>query len=520
MNIPEEIKEIGLEFKKNGFEAYLVGGCVRDILLQEMRTAHLTSSWLAPVEPKDWDIATNAAPEKIQEIFPESVYENQFGTVGVKTGSDNSALKIIEVTTYRLEGKYTDKRHPDEIKFAKTIEEDLARRDFTVNAIAIKLTDDNKQLIIDKELNDKSQRSNVGGQMLLVDPFGGQEDLKNRIIRAVGNPEERFQEDALRLLRAARFMAQLNFSIEKNTEEAIKKNANLLEFVSKERIRDEFSKLIMTDNASEGVRKMQDLGLLKYIIPELESGVGVSQNRHHIFTVFDHNIKSLEYAVKEKLLLHLRLAALLHDAGKPKSKRGEGEFATFYGHQVVGERMAIEVLDRLKYPKEMIEKIALLVREHMFVYDPDTVTDAGARRLLRRVGPENIEDLFKLREADRIGSGVPKAQPYRLRHLKFRIEKVSKDPISARMLQADGSDIMRETGLSPGPKIGYILAVLLEEVLDDPNINSKEVLIGRIKTLAVMDDKKLAEMAKFARKSADEAQTGIEEEMKKKYFVE
>lgn len=315
-------------------------------------------------------------------------------------------------------------------------------------------------------------------------------------------------------------MAQLDFSIEKNTETAIRENAGLLEFISKERIRDEFSKIITAENAVDGIREMQRLGLLKYVVPELETGVGVGQNRHHVFTVFDHNVKSLEYAVKEKFLLHLRLAALLHDVGKPKSKRGEGEFCTFYGHQVVGERMAIEILDRLKYPKEMIEKIALLIREHMFVYDPETVTDAGARRLLRRVGPENMDDLFKLREADRIGSGVPKAQPYRLRHLKFRIEKVSKDPISAKMLEVDGADIMREAGLEPCPKIGYILAVLLEEVLDDPSVNSKEILINRIKTLAIMDERKLAEMAKFARKSADEAQTKADEEIKKKYFVE
>ncbi len=484
--IPQDIKELSLELKKNKFEAYLVGGCVRDLLLNR--------------EPKDWDIATNAKPEEIQKIFPENVYENSFGTVGVKTGSEEPALKIVEITTYRLEGRYTDKRHPDEIKFAKTIEEDLARRDFTVNALALSLVE------------------GMAGE--IIDPFGGQVDIENKIIKAVGVPVDRFQEDALRILRAVRFMAQLNFSIEKNTEIAIRENANLLEFISKERIRDEFSKIIMTDNAAKGVREMQRLGLLKYVVPELEAGVGVGQNRHHIFTVFDHNVRSLEYAEKERFLLHLRLAALLHDAGKPKSKRGEGEFCTFYGHQVVGARMAAQILDRLKYPKEMIEKIALLIREHMFVYDPDTVTDAGARRLLRRVSPENIEDLFKLREADRIGSGVPKAQPYRLRHLKFRIEKVSKDPISAKMLEVDGADIMREASLEPCPKIGYILAVLLEEVLDDPAVNSKEILVNRIKTLAVMEDRKLAEMAKFARKSADVAQTMVEEEIKKKYFVE
>jgi poly(A) polymerase/tRNA nucleotidyltransferase (CCA-adding enzyme) len=491
--IPKEILDIGETLEKAGFEAYLVGGCVRDLLLG--------------AEPKDWDITTNAVPEEIQKLFPDSVYENQFGTVGVKINletsdvpniGDNkrtSDVQIIEITTYRKEGKYTDKRHPDDIKFAKTVEEDLARRDFTINAMALNL------------------RPNI------VDPFNGREDLKNKIIRVVGNPEERFQEDALRLMRAVRFMAQLGFIIEKNTEAAIKKHAGLLEFISKERVRDEFSKLLMTDCAAEGIKKMQELGLLKIVVPELEMGVGITQNRHHIYTVFEHSVRSLRYAAEQNFPLHIRLAALLHDVAKPQSKRGEGPDSTFYGHQVVGEKMALEILDKLRFSKEITEKIALLIREHMFVYDPETVTDAGARRLLRRVGPENIDDLFRLREADRIGSGVPKAQPYRLRHLKFRIEKVSKDPISAKMLKVNGEDVLREANLRPGPKIGYILAILLEEVLDDPSLNEQEILVARIKDLAQLEDKKLAEMAKFARKSADEAQTRIEEEMKKKYFV-
>ncbi|MEK7097744.1 MAG: HD domain-containing protein, partial [Patescibacteria group bacterium] len=331
-----------------------------------------------------------------------------------------------------------------------------------------------------------------------------------KIIKAVGDPEMRFQEDALRLMRAVRFMAQLGFKIEDETEEAIKKQAGLLEFISHERIRDEISKTLMTERAAEGIDKMHELGILKYAIPELMEGVGVSQNHHHIFTVFEHNLKSLDYAAKKDLSLEIRLASLLHDVGKPKSKRGEGLDATFYGHQVIGARMAAQILDRLKFSKEIIENVVLLIREHMFVYDPETVTDAGARRLLRRVGAENMDDLFSLREADRIGSGVPKAQPYRLRHLKFRIEKVSKDPISAKMLQLDGSDLMKDLNMIPGPRIGFILAILLEEVLDDPTINSKEILLEKARTLNVLDDKQLAEMSKFAKKSANEAQTDIE----------
>ena len=495
----KEILEIGSVLEKAGFEAYLVGGCVRDFLLDK--------------EPKDWDITTNAKPEEIQKLFaafagataaePATVYENQFGTVGVKTRSEDPTLKIVEVTSYRLEGKYTDKRHPDEIKFAKTLEEDLSRRDFTVNAMAL-------------ELKVKSEKLKVN----VVDPFDGQEDLKNKIIRAVGNPEERFQEDALRLMRAVRFMSQLEFRIEEKTEVAIKKHAGLLEFISKERIRDEFSKMLMApQGGADGVRKMQELGLLKYVIPELEEGVGMGQNKHHIYTVFEHNVRALDYAAKQNYDLLIRLSSLLHDVGKPATKRGEGPDCTFYGHQVVGERIVLKILDRLRFPRELIEKTALLVREHMFVYDPEIVTDAGARRLVRRVGKENLEALFQVREADRIGSGVAKAVPYRLRHLKFRIEKVMNDPVSVKMLKVSGEDIMREAGIEPGPKIGYILAVLLEEVLDDPALNVKETLVARIKDLAQMEVQKLEEMAKFAKKSANEAQTIIEEEIKKKYFV-
>ena len=485
----KEILEIGSVLEKAGFEAYLVGGCVRDLLRGQ--------------EPKDWDITTNAKPEEIQKLFPDSVYENQFGTVGVKirhgtTDKQQETTEIVEVTPYRLEGKYTDKRHPDEIKFAKTVEEDLGRRDFTINAMALKVE---------------------GGKPKVVDLFGGQEDLKNKIIRAVGNPEDRFQEDALRLMRAVRFMSQLGFQIKEKIAEAIKKHAGLLEFISKERVRDELSKLLMTENAADGIRKMQELGLLKLVLPELEEGVGVGQNKHHIYTVFEHNVRALEYAAKQNFALDVRIASLLHDVGKPATKHGDGPDSTFYGHQVVGEKMVLKILDRLRFPKEMIEKVALLVREHMFVYDPETVTDAGARRLVRRVGKENLEDLFRLREADRIGSGVPKAQPYRLRHLKFRIEKVMHDPIHVKMLKVNGEDVMRESGIPASPKVGAILAVLLEEVLDDPTLNVKETLVAKIKELAQLEDEKIAEMAKFARKSADQAQTRIEEEMKKKYFV-
>jgi poly(A) polymerase/tRNA nucleotidyltransferase (CCA-adding enzyme) len=503
--IPKEIHDVAAILTGAGFGAYLVGGCVRDLLLNEvLRQSSGSSARERSLEPKDWDVATNALPEEIQKLFPDSVYENTFGTVGVKTESEDARLKVIEITTFRLEGRYTDKRHPDEVRFAKTIEEDLARRDFTVNAMALELTDNLRLTTYNKAL---------------IDPFGGEKDLKAKIIRAVGKPEDRFEEDALRLLRAVRFSCQLRFKIEDATLRAIREKASRIEFISKERIRDEFSKTIMTSRGDEGVETLRELGLLKYIVPELLEGVGVGQNKHHIYTVYEHNLKSLTYAVSKDFPLDLRLASLLHDVGKPKTKRGEGINSTFYGHQVVGERMAVKILDRLRFPKDVIEKVGLLVREHMFVYDPETVTLSGVRRLIARVGKENVDDLLKIREADRIGSGVPKAQPYRLRYLKAMIEKVQKDPVHPKMLKIRGDAVIALLNIEPGPRVGKILAILLEEVLDDPAKNELEILEKRVRELGVLSDRELAKLGDKAAARAKEAQERIDEEIKKKHAV-
>ena len=493
INIPKEILDVYLKLKEAGFEAFFVGGCVRDILLNK--------------EPKDWDIATNATPDEIQNIFPDSVYENQFGTVGVKTSSEDPRLKIVEITTYRLEGKYSDKRHPDEIKFAKTIEEDLSRRDFTINAMALKC--DPKLRI----------HPNAPNKCELIDPFDGLIDLKCKIIKTVGNPEERFNEDALRLIRAIRFATELGFKIEKETRIAIKKYAGLLQMIAKERIRDEFIKIIMTENAAQGVKMLVDYGLIDFIAPELRQGIGVSQNKHHIYEVFEHSLRSLDYAAKKNYSLEVRLASLFHDIGKPKTKRGEGPEATFYGHEIVGARMTARILDRLHFPKDILEKVVHLVRYHLFYYNVGEVTAAGVRRFLHRVGPENVDDLIKVREADRIGSGVPKAFPYKLRHLLFMIEKVKTDPISPKMLKVNGNDVMEILKIKPGPRIGWILSILLEEVLDDPKRNTKENLELRIKELGKLNDWELEKLARSAKEKKDEFESGIEEEMKKKYWI-
>jgi len=489
MPIPEEVKFVIEKLKENNFEAYIVGGCVRD--------------FLRGVEPEDWDVATNARPEEIQKIFPKSFYSNQFFTVTVQTGSENPRLKEIEITTYRKEAKYTDKRHPDEVKFAKTIEEDLARRDFTVNALAVEIA--RVQPV----------------QLKIIDLFGGQEDLENKIIRAVGKPEERFSEDSLRLMRAVRFSITLgeNWKIEEKTAQAIKKNAAWLQAISKERIRDELIKIIMSERATEGIELLRKLDLLRYILPELEEGYQVSQNKHHIYECYDHYLRSLDYAAKKNFNKYVRLAALFHDIGKPRTKRGEGPDATFYGHEIVGAKMTAQILNRLKFPKKDIEKIAKLVRYHLFYYNVDEVSDSSVRRLVRQVGLESMEELLQVRMADRIGSGVPKAEPYKLRHLKYVIEKVSRDPISVKMLKVNGNDVMRILNVPPSPKIGQILDVLLGYVLETPEKNKKEFLEKETKKLGKLSDQELKDLAQVARKEREKLEMKRDEMTKKKYWV-
>ena len=492
-NIPEEIIIVANKLVDSGHNVYLVGGCVRDLLMGN--------------EPKDWDITTGAKPQEIQKIFPESVYENKFGTVAVKTGSDDEKLKIVEITTFRIEGKYTDKRHPDEVKFAKTIEEDLARRDFTVNAMAIEIQ------------NVKIKIQNDNSKFKIIDFYGGREDLEKKIIRSVGKPEERFNEDALRLMRAIRFSIQLNFKIEEKTFEAIKKEASLIEMIAKERIRDEFIKIIMASLAKKGIELLEESGLLKYIAPELREGINTGQNKHHIYTVWEHNLRALDYTAGKSYPLEIRLASLLHDVGKPKTKAGEGLDCTFYNHEIVGAKMTAIILDRLCFSKKITEKIVHLVHYHLFYYNVGEVTEAGVRRFLRRVGSENVDDLIKVREADRIGSGVPKAVPYKLRHLLFMIEKVKRDPISPKMLKVNGEDVIKILKIEPGPKIGKILSVLLDEIIENPEKNTKENLEFRIQDLRKLSDNKLEKLAQSAREKKEEFEGGIEEDIKKKYYV-
>lgn len=472
--IPQPVFDILQNLEQAGFEAFVVGGSLRDILLKR--------------SPKDWDITTNALPEEIQKLFPESVYENTYGTVGIKVPRflENTPPQresdVIEVTTYRIESAYSDARHPDKVQFTNSLEQDLSRRDFTINALAGKMKKD---------------------KLAIVDPFNGEKDLKEKTIRAVGNPKERFQEDALRMLRAIRLLVELgqkntsgglDWKIEENTLTAIKTLSTNIKKISLERIRDEFSKIVLSPNPSIGVKLLSDTGLLKHFLPELEEGIGVTQNLHHIYTVWEHNLRALETCPSKKL--SVRIAALLHDVGKPRTKKGGGYHATFYNHDHVGARMTRKILERMKYSREIVDHASLLVDQHLFYYNVGEVTEASVRRLIRRVGLENMDDLMAIRIGDRLGSGVPKAKPYKLRHLEYMIEKVSNDPISVKMLPLSGKDLLETLGEKPGPKIGALLDCLLAEVIEDPTKNDRGFLLDRARKLMDNDLHVLQTMAK------------------------
>lgn len=483
-SIPDEVRAVHKAIVGNGFEAYIVGGCVRDLLRGE--------------EPKDWDLTTNATPEELQEIFPESFYENNFGTVGVKTESSNPRLQILEVTPYRTESTYSDARRPDAVAWAKTLEEDLSRRDFTMNALAYDPVTD-----------------------VLVDMHGGEEDIRRKIIRTVGKPQERFCEDALRMMRAIRLAAQLDFTIESETLAGIASQAVLLEKVSRERVRDEFVRTISSDNPMQALFVAQRVGLLAHIIPELEEGIGCNQNQAHSFDVFEHSLRSLQHAADKKYPFEVRLAALLHDVGKPATRRFEEtkKDYTFHGHEVVGARMTKRILKDLRFSREIQERVVGLVRWHMFFSDPDQITLSAVRRIIKNVGQEHIWDLLNLRICDRIGTGRPKEQPFRLRKYISMVEEALRDPISVQMLEIDGSRIMEISGEAPGPRLGWVLHALLEEVLDDPTKNTRAYLEDRTRGLLALSANELRALGEKGRDRQEEADAEAVQALRKKYHV-
>lgn len=483
--IPPEVLKVASTLEDAGFEAYLVGGCVRDLLLGK--------------KPKDWDITSNAVPEEIQRLFEETFYENDFGTVGIVTNSGDDSTNVVEVTPYRAEGEYTDARRPDSVKFGVSLKEDLTRRDFTVNAIAYRPKDDS-----------------------LVDWHGGQDDIKKKVLRAVGDPDKRFKEDALRMMRAVRLSAELGFVIEQKTAEAIFKDAKNLGNISKERIRDELIRIVQTDEPMAAIVVAQKLGLIAHIAPDLERGIGVAQNQAHSFDVYEHLLRAMQHAADKRWDTSLRIAALFHDISKPETRRWSDEKKdwTFHGHEVVGAKVTKRIMRDLRFPQDITDKVVALVRWHMFFSDPDKVSMSAVRRIITNVGRENIQDLLNLRMCDRIGTGRPKEQPFRLRKYMTMVEQALRDPVSVGMLKIDGKGVMRVTGEKPGPRVGNMLHALLEEVLDDPGKNTEEWLENRTKELARLSDNQLHQMGTSGRDALEKVEEEAVKDIEKKFWVD
>jgi tRNA nucleotidyltransferase/poly(A) polymerase len=414
---------------------------------------------------KGWDFTTSAKPEQILALFPDSFYDNQFGTVGIKIyasskkhDEDEKPIDIFEITTYRSEKGYKDHRHPDTISWGKTLSEDLSRRDFTINAIAY----DGKNLI---------------------DPYTGQKDVEQKLIRAVGIADERFVEDSLRMMRAIRIASQLGFQIEEKTTHAILKNAALLTEISKERVRDELLKIVTSDFAADGILLLKNTGLLQYILPELVPAFTTEQKspkRHHLYDVGIHSVKSMEACPSKDPIV--KFATLIHDIGKPKTfHKDETGLITFYNHEVAGTKLARVIVQRLRFSKKDSERILTLIRWHQFSVD-ERQTDSAIRRIIRRVGIENLQDMLALRIGDRLGGGALESS-WRLELFKKRLEDVQKQPFSIKDLKVNGNDVMELLSCRPGPIVGTTLTDLFAQVEKGTIKNEREILLEEIKQI-------------------------------------
>ncbi|MDR0403050.1 MAG: HD domain-containing protein [Treponema sp.] len=437
LKIHPVLREIAAVFSAAGKEVYLVGGAVRDLLLGR--------------EAVDWDIATNARPEEVIGLFKKVI------PTGIKHGTVTIRYKgrSVEATTFRTESGYSDGRRPDTVRYAAAIEEDLSRRDFTMNAAAIKLPEGT-----------------------LTDPFGGRDDIRRRIIRCVGKPAERFAEDGLRPLRALRFASQLGFELEEATLGAIRGALPTTAKVASERIRDELDKIIASPNPVRGFRLMEETELLHLLLPELAACRNVEQKGYHRFDVLDHSLLACGYAAEQGFSREVRLAALFHDTGKPAVRRlGENGVWTFYNHERESGKRAFEIMSRFRYPNAVIEKVLRLIGEHMFHYE-DNWTDAAVRRFIIRAGEDLIPELMRLRLADTAGTSGAAPDPAALLPFTRRIEKVlaRNRALSLKDLAVNGRDLLA-IGVAPGRRVGIILNELLEAVVDDPELNSREKLL-------------------------------------------
>lgn len=452
---PKYLEFIYKKFYDSNYQLYLVGGSTRNLLLHK--------------KIKDWDMTTDATPEQMLKLFPNAFYDNKFGTVGIPIEED-SKKNIVEITTFRSESEYEDRRRPKSVTWGKSIEEDLKRRDFTINAIALRISG----------LGDKPA-INLSD---IIDPHKGKKDIERELIRAVGDPKMRFKEDALRLLRAIRIASEFSFSIEENTWKEIVSDAPLIKEVSGERIRIELLRILGSENAYEGIMLLKKSTLLNYILPELITGIGISQKRpgrHHTDDVFTHNLLSLKSCPSIDPIV--RLAALLHDVGKPQAmSKDSDDLVIFHNHEVTGAKIADRICERLKFPKIDRDRIVNLIRWHMFGVN-ENQTDSAIRRFIRKIGVGNVKDMMDIRTADRLGSGRP-ANSWRLNLFKKKVEEQLKPAkFSINDLAIDGNDVMKELNIKPGPKVGEILNKLFLEVDEDLSKNNKEFLLKRIKGL-------------------------------------
>jgi poly(A) polymerase/tRNA nucleotidyltransferase (CCA-adding enzyme) len=433
IDVPRDLRAFADVFTAAGFRCYFVGGAVRDRLLGRSAS--------------DWDAATDALPDDVSRLFRSVIPTGiQHGTVTVRWKGHS-----IEVTTFRVDGEYRDGRRPESVRFTADLIEDLSRRDFTINGMAV---------------------DPASGEV--IDPNGGRADLAAGIVRAIGDPVVRFAEDGLRTLRAIRFATRFGFAIDGATRQAIPTALAQFRLVSAERIRDEFTKILLTDRPAQGLHLLEDTGLLSEFLPELSACRGVGQGGPHRYDVFDHVVESCAAAQADTVL---RLSALLHDIGKPsrKAPHPDGGFS-FYGHDVESARLAETALRRLKYPNAVIDDVTHLIRHHMFDYADDW-TDAAVRRFVARVGLDYVGRLAALRLADTTGMGHGPADPRSVLPLLDRIEDLrSKDQaFGLKDLAINGNDLLA-LGWPRGPLLGKALAELMEAVLDDPDLNTRDRL--------------------------------------------
>jgi len=439
-------------FREAGYECFLVGGSVRDLILERHGSARTGGR-----DSGDFDFATNARPEEVRGLFRKVIPTGEkHGTMTVLAGGGLA----FEVTTYRADGTYADGRRPEEVRFSDRLEEDVKRRDFTINGLAYDLERDE-----------------------IIDLVGGLADIEKKIVRTIGNPLERFGEDGLRPYRACRIAAKFDFSIEAETFAAIGKSLETASRVSMERVRDELTKLLAVEKPSIGIEFMRQSGLLDLFLPELSACHGIIQNKYHRYDIYWHSLYSCDFANRREPFI--RLAALLHDLGKLPTRReqADGE-STFYNHEVIGARITRRVMKRLKYSNDEITHVSNLVSNHMFHYT-DAWTDGAVRRFMRKVGMENLEDLIALRMADRLGNGMRGGMPQPIRELRKRIDRIieEQNAITVRDLDINGHVIMEEFGIKPGPIIGAILSQLLELVLDSPEMNVRSTLMEKAREI-------------------------------------